>query len=105
MRRALRIPAVILFLIVLYVGSDYVGSIGNVVITESAYNRLQTGMTYDQVTDIIGDDGYRLSSEVDFFGTREVLRYSTPYSPLTTADIYLTFLNGELIRMELDGSF
>ncbi|MOA58520.1 hypothetical protein D3C78_1829350 [compost metagenome] len=63
-------------------------------------------MTYDEVTDIVGGSGYRVSTGTnDFFGNREVYEYSSPYRPLTTAKIYLVFINGELKHTELNGNF
>lgn len=107
MKRLIAIIVVIIICIVIYLSIELVDPLFRTVITESEYNKLSIGMTYDQVTDIVGGEGHRTSSRVSEYGVREVYKYTAPNSlnNMGYGDIYITFLRGRVAFIELSGSF
>lgn len=77
------------------------------VLSESEYEKLNIGMTYNQVTDIVGGEGHRTYSDLSENGVREVYYYTAPNSinNMGHGDIYITFFNKKLISIKLEGRF
>lgn len=107
MRKIIGSICTIVICFFVYQASDYLGTIGQTIVSESEYNQLQAGMTMDQVAEIVGGTGYQVSSEVSDYGMQEVYQFSSPFNikQLNADDIYMYYINGVLESVEIDGGF